>query len=116
MKGKNMIVGLVAMYMPQPDEIGNISKYIGELDYCYLLDDSAQDNSSVVQTLLDEHPGIVQYYMNPYNMGLEAGVKLKKQCSKLLCKGEKTSPSLQFYKAIVASGKLKRNKIFTVKG
>lgn len=62
------------MYMPKPNEIGNISKYIEELDYCYLLDDSAQDNSSVVQTLLDEHPGIVQYYMNPYNMGLVGSV------------------------------------------
>ena len=69
-----MIIGLIAMYMPKPNEIGNISKYIGELDYCYLLDDSAQDNSSVVQTLLEEHPGKVQYYKNPYNMGLVGSV------------------------------------------
>lgn len=69
-----MIIGLIAMYMPKPNEIGNISKYIGELDYCYLLDDSAQDNSSVVQTLLEEHPGKVQYYKNPYNMGLVRSV------------------------------------------
>ena len=69
-----MIVGLIAMYMPKPNEIGNISKYIEELDYCYLLDDSAQDNSSVVQTLLEEHPGKVEYYMNPYNMGLVGSV------------------------------------------
>lgn len=69
-----MIIGLIAMYMPKPNEIGNISKYIGELDYCYLLDDSAQDNSAVVQNLLDENPSKVEYYMNPYNMGLVGSV------------------------------------------
>lgn len=69
-----MIIGLIAMYMPNPNEIDNISKYIGELDYCYLLDDSAQDNSSVVQTLVDQHPGKVEYYMNPYNRGLVGSV------------------------------------------
>lgn len=69
-----MIVGLVAMYMPKPNEIGNILKYIGELDYCYLLDDSAQDNSIVVHALLEKYPDKVEYHVNPYNMGLVKSV------------------------------------------
>ena len=69
-----MIVGLVAMYMPNENEVENIIKYINELDYCYLLDDSAVDNSRVVQLLLDRFEGKVEYYLNPYNMGLVASI------------------------------------------
>lgn len=69
-----MIVGLVAMYMPNENEIDNISKYIDKLDYCYLLDDSATDNSRVAQPLLNRFEGKVEYYSNPYNMGLVASV------------------------------------------
>lgn len=71
---KRMIVGLIAMYMPKSDEIENISKYIGELDYCFLLDDSTKDNSNVVQTLLKKYTNKVEYYLNEHNMGLCASV------------------------------------------
>ena len=69
-----MIIGLIAMYMPKADEIKNISKYIDELDYCFLLDDSATDNSNVVSELVEKFPDKVEYYMNPKNMGLVGSV------------------------------------------
>lgn len=68
------IVGLVAMYMPKEAEIVNIREYVDELDYCFLLDDSAKDNSKVVQSLIDNNPDKICYYSNPKNMGLCASV------------------------------------------
>lgn len=65
-----MIVGLVAMYMPNENEINNISKYVNDLDFCILLDDSAVDNSNVVDTLLKKYPDKIEYYINPQNLGL----------------------------------------------
>ncbi len=65
-----MIIGLVAMYMPNKKEIDNISKYIDKLDYCFLLDDSAVDNSNVVDTLVKKYPEKVEYYLNKENLGL----------------------------------------------
>lgn len=69
-----MIVGLVAMYMPTHDEMNNVRKYINKLDYCFLLDDSAVDNSSVVASLINDFPGKVEYYFNPTNIGLCASI------------------------------------------
>ncbi|WP_423214568.1 glycosyltransferase [Streptococcus equinus] len=69
-----MIVGLVAMYMPSSEEIKNIERYIDKLDYCYLLDDSATDNSKIVMNLIKKFPNKVEYYCNASNMGLCASV------------------------------------------
>lgn len=69
-----MIIGLVAMYMPQKKEIDNISKYISQLDYCYLLDDSAKDNSKAVDSLIKKFPEKVEYHMNVQNIGLVRSV------------------------------------------
>lgn len=65
-----MIVGLVAMYMPNQNEINNIAKYIKDLDYCFLLDDSAKDNRKVVAELIKEYPNKIEYHLNSENMGL----------------------------------------------
>lgn len=65
-----MIIGLVAMYMPNKNEINNIDKYIKNLDYCFLLDDSAKDNSEVVDGLIKKYPDKVEYHLNVENMGL----------------------------------------------
>lgn len=62
------------MYMPKPEEIENVLKYVDELDYCFLLDDSAHDNSSIVKPLVEKFRGKVEYYMNPQNIGLVGSV------------------------------------------
>ena len=69
-----MIVGLVAMYMPKVEEIDNIKMYLDKLGYCYLLDDSAIDNSKIVEPLVQGFNGKVEYYCNPKNVGLVASV------------------------------------------
>lgn len=69
-----MIIGLVPLYMPKANEINNIKKYIKLLDYCYLLDDSAVNNSSVIQPLIELSEGKAEYYMNTSNIGLCASV------------------------------------------
>lgn len=69
-----MIIGLVAMYMPSSNEIENVKRYIDKLDYCYLIDDSAIDNSCVVNELIKRYPNKVEYYCNPSNVGLCASV------------------------------------------
>lgn len=69
-----MIVGLIAMYMPKKEEIKNIAKYIDKLDYCFLLDDSARDNSLICKELTEKYPEKVEYYMNPCNIGLVGSV------------------------------------------
>lgn len=58
------------MYMPNKNEINNISRYIDDLDYCFLLDDSAVDNSDVVDTLVKKYPDKIEYCVNQKNLGL----------------------------------------------
>lgn len=69
-----MIVGLVAMYMPKVNEIRNIEKYIFDLDFCFLLDDSAVDNSRIVKGLVENGNDKVEYHCNSHNLGLCASV------------------------------------------
>ena len=69
-----MIVGLVAMYMPKENEIRNIEKYIFDLDFCFLLDDSAVDNSGIVKGLVENGNEKVEYHCNSHNLGLCASV------------------------------------------
>lgn len=68
------IVGLIALYKPQKDEMANIEQYIDDLDYCYLLDDSGENCEEVCRCLMDKYPGKVEYYCNPKNIGLVASV------------------------------------------
>ena len=74
MKKKDKIVGIVALYNPKNDEVNNIEKYIDELDYCFLMDDSGKDNSSIFQSLLQRCGEKVKYIYNETNLGLCASV------------------------------------------
>ncbi len=71
---KSIIVGLIALYKPQKEEMANIEKYLDGLDYCYLLDDSGESHEEACRDLLDKFPGKMEYYCNPKNMGLVASV------------------------------------------
>lgn len=73
-KTGSIIIGVVALYKPKPDEIANIEKYIEGLDYCYLADDSAEDNSSLFEDFIDRYRDKIEYYTNEKNIGLCASV------------------------------------------
>lgn len=68
------IVGLIPLYKPSEKEVINISKYINDLDYCILLDDSGSSNESLFRDLIDNSNKRVIYYLNSKNMGLSASV------------------------------------------
>lgn len=70
MRDKNKIVGIIAIYKPQNGELKNIEKYLGDLDYCYLMDDSGEDNSELFQPLIQKYKGKLEYVMNETNIGL----------------------------------------------
>ena len=69
-----IIVALIALYKPQKSEMANIEKYIDDLDYCFLLDDSGESHGEACKELLDKFSGKVEYYCNPENIGLVASV------------------------------------------
>lgn len=65
-----VIIGVVALYKPQKSEILNIEKYIEDLDYCYLADDSGEDNSEIFTDFIERYKGKAEYYANNKNIGL----------------------------------------------
>lgn len=74
MSNKNKIVGIIAIYKPQNGELENIEKYLWDLDYCYLMDDSNEDNSKLFQPLIQKYNGKMEYVLNESNIGLCASV------------------------------------------
>lgn len=69
-----VIIGIVALYKPNKSEIINIEKYVEDLDYCYLADDSGEDNSKIFTEFIENHKEKVEYYANHENIGLCASV------------------------------------------
>lgn len=74
------IIGIVALYAPKTEDIPRIEKYVDELDYCILMDDTGKDNSSLFAEFLGKHK--VEYIWNHENIGLCASVNygFKKAC------------------------------------
>lgn len=66
----SLVIGIIALYKPQKSEIKNIEKYLEYLDYCYLADDSGEDNSGIFTDFIERYKGKVEYYANPENLGL----------------------------------------------
>ena len=56
------------------EDIPRIEKYVDELDYCILMDDTGKDNSSLFAEFLGKHK--VEYIWNHENIGLCASVNL----------------------------------------
>jgi len=69
-----VIIGVVALYKPRTEEIINIEKYVDDLDYCYLADDSGEENKEIFEDFIEQHKDKVEYYANPKNIGLCASV------------------------------------------
>ena len=67
-----MIIGLIPLYKPTEKEVQNISKYVDNLDYCFLLDDSGFSNETLFSNLTKHNK--VNYHLNEKNMGLSASV------------------------------------------
>ncbi len=74
MKNKNKIVGIIALYKPKDGELKNIERYLNELDFCYLMDDSGEDNSALFQPMINKYQNKLEYVMNEVNIGLCASV------------------------------------------
>ena len=74
MVDRNKIVGIIALYKPQEYELKNIEKYLGDLDYCYLMDDSGEDNSKLFEPLIQKYKCKLEYVLNESNIGLCASV------------------------------------------
>lgn len=68
-----MIVGIVPIYKPNSNELKNIEKYIKDIDYCYLLDDTGYSNYDTCKELIDKYSNI-EYVCNTKNIGLCASV------------------------------------------
>ncbi|SNU06263.1 rhamnosyltransferase [Lachnospiraceae bacterium] len=68
------LYGVVAIYNPQKSDFVNIEKYVDDLDYCYLMDDSGKDNYDVCSDFINKHLGKVEYVNNIKNIGLTASV------------------------------------------
>lgn len=68
------IVGIVALYNPTDKDLRNISTYINELDYCYLMDDSPKNNRKKCQTFINKYSNKICYIHNEQNLGLCASV------------------------------------------
>ena len=69
-----VIIGVVALYRPRVEEIKNIKRYVDDLDYCYLADDSGEDNEYIFKDFIEQSRGRVEYFANPQNIGLCASV------------------------------------------
>ena len=69
---KTKIIGIVAMYAPKPNDIARIERYVDELDYCILIDDTGKDNESMFTDFLKTHKA--EYIYNEQNIGLCASV------------------------------------------
>lgn len=70
----NKIVGIIAIYKPKNGELKNIESYLEDLDYCYLMDDSGEDNSKIFQSMIEKYRGKLEYVLNEKNIGLCASV------------------------------------------
>lgn len=68
------IVGIVPIFNPTTEELLNIEKYVNDLDYCYLLDDSGKSNIDICKDFLNKHFKKVEYICNQENIGLTASV------------------------------------------
>lgn len=74
MSDMNKIVGIIAIYKPKNGELKNIESYLEDLDYCYLMDDSGEDNSKIFQSMIEKYRGKLEYVLNEKNIGLCASV------------------------------------------
>lgn len=70
----NRIVGIIPLYQPKRQDFPNILKYIDKLDYCFLLDDTGKDNSTLCMGIVDVNPKKIKYVCNTKNTGLCASV------------------------------------------
>ena len=67
---RQKIVGVIALYQPTEKDINNIVRYVDQLDYCLLMDDSGSNNKSVFSTILEQFPDKICYIQNKENYGL----------------------------------------------
>ena len=74
MEKEAKIIGVIPFYKPNKKDFENIRKYILELDYCFLLDDTGLDNSELCQEIVDMDPQRIEYIQNETNIGLCASV------------------------------------------
>ena len=65
-----VIIGVVALYRPREEEIENIKRYVDDLDYCYLADDSGEDNGYIFKDFVEQCRGRAEYFANSKNIGL----------------------------------------------
>lgn len=74
------IIGIVALYNPKLENVPLIKKYVDELDYCILMDDTGKDNSFLFKEAFDKEK--VEYIYNETNIGLCASVNkgFKRAC------------------------------------
>ena len=70
----NRIIGIIPLYQPKRQDFPNILKYINELDYCFLLDDTGKDNSFLCREIVNVNPDKIKYVCNKKNVGLCASV------------------------------------------
>lgn len=70
----NRIVGIIPLYQPKKQDFPNILRYINKLDYCFLLDDTGEDNSFLCKEIVDVNPEKIRYVWNKENIGLCASV------------------------------------------
>lgn len=64
------IIGLIPVYKPNKQEVDNIGKYAGQLDECYILDDSGCSYEKLFEPLINKYPDKVHYHLNKKNLGL----------------------------------------------
>lgn len=64
------IIGLIPVYKPNKQEVDNIGKYVGQLDGCYILDDSGCSYENLFEPLINKYPDKVHYHLNEKNLGL----------------------------------------------
>lgn len=64
------IIGLIPVYKPSKQEVDNIGKYVGQLDGCYILDDSGCSYENLFEPLINKYPDKVHYHLNEKNLGL----------------------------------------------
>lgn len=78
------IIGVIPIYKPQNSEISNIERYIKDLDFCILMDDSGEDNSVLFRDLFRKYESKLEYILNEKNIGLCASVNRGFRISKKL--------------------------------
>lgn len=66
----NKIIGVIALYKPTEKDLNNIIKYVDQLDYCILMDDSGYDNKAIFLEIMKKYQGKIRYHLNEENCGL----------------------------------------------